>query len=208
MRRVPYLDRRTRRWLTTRARSNATITRRNAMQAGAGAVLASGVPLFWWRVKHWADKAKIDAVLNGAVSSGNVPGVVAIAADDKGIIYEGAFGKRNWHRRGDDAGHGVLDRLDDQGDHLDRRHAAGRAGQARARSADRRALARARRAAGARRLRCRRQAAAAAGQAADHAAPPADPHRGLRLRHLERGHGPLQEGRPASRASARARTRR
>ncbi len=70
-----------------------TITRRNAMQAGAGAVLA-GVPLFW-SSEAWADKAKIDAVLNGAVSSGNVPGVVAVAADDKGVLYEGAFGKRN-----------------------------------------------------------------------------------------------------------------
>ena len=72
----------------------ATITRRSAMQAGAGAVLASGVPLFWSGEAR-ADKAKVDAVLNGAVSSGNVPGVVAVAADDKGVIYEGAFGKRN-----------------------------------------------------------------------------------------------------------------
>src|SRR5204863_2384961 len=42
-----------------------------------------------------ADKAKIDGVLNGAVANGNVPGVVALAADDKGVVYEGAFGKRN-----------------------------------------------------------------------------------------------------------------
>ena len=76
----------------------ATVTRRSAMQAGAGALLASGVPLFWSgeaRADRGADKAKVDAVLNGAVSSGNVPGVVALAADDKGVIYEGAFGKRN-----------------------------------------------------------------------------------------------------------------
>ena len=72
----------------------ATLTRRSAMQAGAGAALASGVPLFWSREAR-ADKAKVDAVLGGAVSSGNVPGVVAVAADDKGVIYEGAFGKRN-----------------------------------------------------------------------------------------------------------------
>jgi methyl acetate hydrolase len=73
-----------------------TLTRRTAMQAGA--LLASGVPLFWSgevRADKGADKAKVDAVLNGAVSSGNVPGVVALAADDKGVIYEGAFGKRN-----------------------------------------------------------------------------------------------------------------
>ena len=72
----------------------ATVTRRNAMQAGAGALLASGVPLFWPGEAR-ADKAKIDAVLSGAVSSGDVPGVVALAADDKGVFYEGAFGKRN-----------------------------------------------------------------------------------------------------------------
>jgi len=72
----------------------ATVTRRNAMQAGAAAVLATGVPLFWPGAAR-ADKAKVDAVLSGAVSSGNVPGVVALAADDKGVLYEGAFGKRN-----------------------------------------------------------------------------------------------------------------
>ena len=71
-----------------------TVTRRTAIQGGAGALLASGMPLFW-PGEAWADKAKIDAVLGGAVWSGNVPGVVAFAADDKGVLYEGAFGKRN-----------------------------------------------------------------------------------------------------------------
>ena len=71
-----------------------TVTRRTAIQAGAGALLASGMPLFWPGEAR-ADKAKIDAVLSGAVSSGDVPGVVALAADDKGVLYEGAFGKRN-----------------------------------------------------------------------------------------------------------------
>ena len=41
-----------------------------------------------------ADKAKIDAVLSGAVAW-QCPGVVALAATDKGTLYEGAFGKRN-----------------------------------------------------------------------------------------------------------------
>jgi CubicO group peptidase (beta-lactamase class C family) len=74
--------------------ANSTVTRRTALQAGAGALLATGVPLFW-ASEALADKAKIDAVLSGAVTSGDVPGVVALAADDKGVIYEGAFGKRN-----------------------------------------------------------------------------------------------------------------
>jgi CubicO group peptidase (beta-lactamase class C family) len=71
-----------------------TITRRSAMQAGAAALLASGSPLLWSGEAR-ADKAKVDVVLNNAVSAGNVPGVVAVAADDKGVLYEGAFGKRN-----------------------------------------------------------------------------------------------------------------
>lgn len=72
----------------------ATVTRRTAIQAGAGVLLAAGVPLFWPGEAR-ADKAKVDAVLNGAVTAGNVPGVVALAAGDKGVLYEGAFGKRN-----------------------------------------------------------------------------------------------------------------
>jgi methyl acetate hydrolase len=36
----------------------------------------------------------IDAVLRQAVAAGEVPGVVAVAATDQGVIYEGAFGTR------------------------------------------------------------------------------------------------------------------
>jgi len=39
-------------------------------------------------------KAKIDAALRAAVDAGDVPGVVAVATDRNGVIYEGAFGKR------------------------------------------------------------------------------------------------------------------
>lgn len=38
---------------------------------------------------------QIDAVLRRAVEAKEVPGVVAIAANDKGVIYEGAFGTRS-----------------------------------------------------------------------------------------------------------------
>jgi CubicO group peptidase (beta-lactamase class C family) len=38
---------------------------------------------------------QIDAVLRGAVETGAVPGVVAVAASDAGPIYEGAFGVRD-----------------------------------------------------------------------------------------------------------------
>src|SRR5690349_13064840 len=36
----------------------------------------------------------IDALLSGAVASGDVPGVVAMAADRNGLLYQGAFGRR------------------------------------------------------------------------------------------------------------------
>jgi len=37
---------------------------------------------------------KIDQVLSQSVQAGDVPGVVAMAATDKGVVYEGAYGKR------------------------------------------------------------------------------------------------------------------
>jgi methyl acetate hydrolase len=36
----------------------------------------------------------IDKVLRKPVEAGLIPGVVALAADDRGVIYEGAFGRR------------------------------------------------------------------------------------------------------------------
>jgi methyl acetate hydrolase len=43
----------------------------------------------------WAQAAKqIDGVLRQAVDTREVPGVVAMAATDKGVLYEGAFGMR------------------------------------------------------------------------------------------------------------------
>jgi CubicO group peptidase (beta-lactamase class C family) len=40
----------------------------------------------------------IDDVLRQAVDAGEVPGVVAVAATDKGVVYEGAFGVRELKR--------------------------------------------------------------------------------------------------------------
>ncbi|TCZ62966.1 serine hydrolase domain-containing protein [Roseicella aquatilis] len=40
------------------------------------------------------DAATIDAMLRGAVEAGAVPGLVAMAADRGGVIYQGAFGRR------------------------------------------------------------------------------------------------------------------
>jgi CubicO group peptidase (beta-lactamase class C family) len=41
-----------------------------------------------------ADLKSIDAILSQAVGAKTVPGVVAVAATDKGVVYEGAFGQR------------------------------------------------------------------------------------------------------------------
>ena len=71
----------------------------------------------------------VDRALREAADAGQVPGVVAMAATGSEVIYQGAFGKRDLGKP--DAmtrGHRVLDRLDDQGDHLRCRHAACRTG--------------------------------------------------------------------------------
>ena len=42
--------------------------------------------------------AAIDRVLTDPVESGKIPGVVALVANDSGIIYQGAFGRRAVNR--------------------------------------------------------------------------------------------------------------
>lgn len=41
------------------------------------------------------DASRIERTLRQAIDSGAVPGVVAVAADANGVLYEGAFGRRN-----------------------------------------------------------------------------------------------------------------
>jgi CubicO group peptidase (beta-lactamase class C family) len=55
-----------------------------ATAARAQEATAPGAPL-----------ARLDAVLRAAVDAGAVPGVVAMAATDRGLLYEGAFGTRD-----------------------------------------------------------------------------------------------------------------
>jgi methyl acetate hydrolase len=70
------------------------ITRRQAIETmGAAAAFAALVrPIF---AETAAGAAGIDQALTEAVKSGRVPGVVALAANDKGTIYSGAFGVRS-----------------------------------------------------------------------------------------------------------------
>src|ERR1700693_1498939 len=70
------------------------ITRRQAIETmGAATAFAAGLarPVF---AETAAGAAGIDQALTEAVKSGRVPGVVALAANDKGTIYSGAFGVR------------------------------------------------------------------------------------------------------------------
>jgi hypothetical protein len=41
----------------------------------------------------------IDAMLRAATSAGEAPGIVALAATDNDIVYEGIFGRRRLHAR-------------------------------------------------------------------------------------------------------------
>jgi methyl acetate hydrolase len=71
------------------------ITRRQAIGSmGAAAAFAAGLgrPVL---AETTAGAASIDQALADAVKSGRVPGVVALAANDKGTIYAGAFGARS-----------------------------------------------------------------------------------------------------------------
>ena len=71
------------------------LTRRQAIGTmGAAAAFAAGLERVAF-AQPAAGAAGIDKSLAEAVNSGRVPGVVALAANDKGTIYSGAFGKRS-----------------------------------------------------------------------------------------------------------------
>jgi methyl acetate hydrolase len=75
-------------------------SRRDVLRAGAATVAAATgiahVAMFRPDDAHGAALLdQIDAGLRSAVEAGDVPGVVAMAATDKGILYQGAFGVRD-----------------------------------------------------------------------------------------------------------------
>ena len=154
-------------------------------------------------------KAQIDQVLRQKSDAKEIPGVVAMAANGKEVIYQGAFGKRDLSK--DDAM--TADSVFWIASMTKAITAAGamqlvEQGKLSLDDPDRQAAARSRRAAGARRLRCQGRAEAAAGEEADHAAPSHDPHRRLLLRYVERRHGAVSgEDRPARRSPPARTTR-
>jgi methyl acetate hydrolase len=71
-------------------------TRRTVLKTAAAFTAATSFDLPIRRVAaQAASRSQIDAALHRAVEAKEVPGVVAMAATDKGVIYEGAFGTRD-----------------------------------------------------------------------------------------------------------------
>ena len=80
-------------------------TRRDLLKTTATLAATSALALEHGKVtwaKEPADAAagklpQVDANLRAAVSAEDVPGVVAMAATETGVVYEGAFGSRRIH---------------------------------------------------------------------------------------------------------------
>ena len=70
-------------------------SRREVLQATAALTAAASLGVTVGRAVAAQPHAQIDAVLRRATEAKEVPGVVAVAATDKGLLYEGAFGTRD-----------------------------------------------------------------------------------------------------------------
>jgi methyl acetate hydrolase len=72
-----------------------TPSRRDVLKGAAAIAAATSVgATTFGRANAQGGAARIDGVLRQAVDARDVPGVVAMAATDKGVLYEGAFGAR------------------------------------------------------------------------------------------------------------------
>ena len=73
----------------------ATISRRTFLKGAAAAgTLAAGPFITSRRARGQNGLQNVDKAFGQAVDAKAMPGVIAVAATDKGILYEGAFGKR------------------------------------------------------------------------------------------------------------------
>src|SRR3954454_25867 len=70
-------------------------SRREILQASAALAAVASFGVNVGRATAAQPHAQIDAVLRRATEAREVPGVVAVAATDKGPFYEGAFGMRD-----------------------------------------------------------------------------------------------------------------
>ena len=69
-------------------------SRRRFLVAGSSAFAVAASSRVRAQSPDAARKAKIDSLLQRAAEAGDVPGVIAMATDRNGVIYEGAYGKR------------------------------------------------------------------------------------------------------------------
>jgi len=86
--------------LIFKAQMIGSITRRDALLRTAALASASMVPAapltgIAAPLNKLARSEEIDRASQGRVSSGEIPGVVAMAANEQSVIYGGAFGFRN-----------------------------------------------------------------------------------------------------------------
>jgi methyl acetate hydrolase len=75
--------------------ASTQFNRRDVLKNAAAVTAAASLGASIWRAAAAQTHVQIDAVLRRAVEAKEVPGVVAMAATDKGILYEGAFGTRD-----------------------------------------------------------------------------------------------------------------
>ena len=71
------------------------VTRRALLGTAAALTANAAIGLPTLRAAQPKPHAQVDAMLRRAAEAKEVPGVVAMAANDKGIFYEGAFGARD-----------------------------------------------------------------------------------------------------------------
>jgi CubicO group peptidase (beta-lactamase class C family) len=69
-------------------------SRRDVLKVAVAATAVASIGVAPTRAGAQASRAQIDGVLRQAVDAREVAGVVAMAATDKGLLYEGAFGAR------------------------------------------------------------------------------------------------------------------
>ncbi len=81
------------------------LSRRDILNATAKFAVASSLGANYTALARAQERAglgvstlsQIDTLLRDATTAGEVPGVVALAATEKGIVYEGIFGRRRLH---------------------------------------------------------------------------------------------------------------
>jgi len=68
---------------------------RTAAVAAAGLIPGAAIPSLAAPLRTPSRSEEIDAVLQARVDAADVPGVVAMAATEQSVIYQGAFGARS-----------------------------------------------------------------------------------------------------------------